>query len=138
MKKLFVVIIMFIIILSGVKTETNFSLLDYFSGEYTAYTEQNSSNGINLGFCYMNSNQNVEALIGESLVVKNLEIGSALSTLKAKVVKTEYLENDMIVIYAFSPLIDEKVKVFNTYVNLQIATSDDRSVIGWPLIMGSF
>lgn len=133
-----VVFIVFLIVLSGVKTN-NFSLLDYFSGDYTVYTSQdNDKNSLNLGFCYMNSKPSVSNVVGESIVIENLEIDSALKSLNARVVKTEYLEDGTTVIYAYSSLIDEKVEVFENYVNLQIATRKERSVIGWPLILGSY
>lgn len=138
MKKFFIVIIVFLIILGGVKTEADFTLLSYFSGEYTAYTEASTDNGINLGFCYMNSKPNSSSVVGESLVVENLEVGSALSELKAAVVKTEFLNDGTTVVYAYSPLINRRVEAFNHNVNLQIAIKEDVTIIGWPLILGSF
>ncbi len=139
MKKIAVIVIVFLIILSGIKTEKKFSLLNYFSGEYTVYTStQNEDNSINLGFCYMNTTPVQKNVIGESMVIKNLEISSALKTLSARVIKTEFLDDGTIVIYAFSNLIDESKNVFGQKVNLQIATKNDHSVIGWPLIFGSF
>ena len=138
MKKLAIVFIVFLIILNGVQTK-KFTLLDYFSGDYTAYTSLNkSSNATNLGFCYMYTTPNVDNIIGESIIVENLEVESAINSLKARVVKTEYLDDGTTVIYAYSSLIDEKVEVSEGYVNLQLAIKNDRTVIGWPLILGSF
>lgn len=138
MKKFFIVIIMFLILASSFQTR-DFSLLDYFDGDYTAYTEiSTNENSVDLGFCYMQRNlENKKYLVGESLKVYNFEIGSALSKLKAKVVKTEVV-NDEVVIYAYTSLIKDNVKVENKLVNLQIASKNDYSVIGWPLILGSF
>lgn len=139
MKKMIVVIIVFLIILSGFNLETNFSLLNYFSGDYLVYTSnENGENCVDLGFCYMNSKPVSECVVGESMVIKNFEIGSALDALNARVVKTEYFEDGTTVIYAFTNLIDDIVQVAGQRVNLQIATKDDRSVIGWPLILGSY
>ena len=139
MKKIAIVIVVFLIVLSGVKVEKDFSLLNYFSGEYTVYTsKQNGENGTSLGFCYMNTRPTKENVVGESIVINNLEVGDALSTLNARVVKTEYLEDGTAIIYAYSNLINDKVKISGRNVNLQIATRDDRSVIGWPLILGSY
>ena len=138
MKKISIVIIVFLIVLSGAKMEKNFSLLNYFSGEYTAYISNNVDGAINLGFCYMNSKPTSEKVLGESMVIENFEISSALEILNARVVKTEYLDDGTIVIYAFSNLIDETKEVFGQKVNLQIATRNERSVVGWPLIFGSF
>ncbi len=127
------------IVLGGVEKENSFSLLNYFSGEYTVYTStDNDKNGVNLGFCYMNSFPVNENVIGESMVIENLEISSALETLCARVIKTEYLDNGTIVIYAYSTLIEENRNIFGQKINLQIATQNEVSVIGWPLILGSF
>lgn len=139
MKKLMIVIFIFIIILAGKQERNSFSLLDYFSGEYTAYTSSESGqNCVDLGFCYMNSKPITNELIGESIVVQNFEVGSAIKVLNARVIKTECLEDGTNVIYAFTTLIDDKVKVDGENVNLQIATRNNTTVIGWPLILGSF
>ena len=139
MKKILVVIIIFLIVLSGVETKRNFTLLEYFSGEYIVYTSKdNSENSVDLGFCYMNSKPVTNNVIGESISIENLEVGSAITTLKARVIKTETLEDGTCVIYAYSSLIDENITVDGKKVNLQIATKGNRSVIGWPLILGSY
>lgn len=138
MKKLLVVIIVFLIILSRVEINSSFTLLDYFSGEYIAYTSQELDNSVDLGFCYMNVHPVDSEIIGESMVILNFEIGEAIDNLNAKVVKTEYLDDGTTVIYAYSKLINEKVEVDGKKVNLQIATKDERTVIGWPLIIGSY
>lgn len=139
MKKLMIVIIVFLIILSGAKQQKEFSLLDYFSGEYIAYTSQGESeDSIDLGFCYINSKPVKNNLIGESMVISNLELDSALSALHARVVKTEFLQDNTTVIYAYSGLIKDEVEVFGKQVNLQFALKQDKTIIGWPLILGSF
>ena len=139
MKKFAVTIFIFIVLLSCVNTKSQFSLLDYFSGEYTVYTSQGAGeNCVDLGFCYMNSNPVENNVVGESVVVNNLELGSALSILNARVVKTEYLEDGTTVIYAHTNKIREQVKVDGKNVNLQIANKGEKFVIGWPLILGSY
>ena len=138
MKKLIIVIFVFLILIAGKQDNMSFSLLDYFSGDYTVYTSSSTENGVDLGFCYMNSKPVSESIVGESLVVENFEVASAIDILNARVVKTEYLEDGTTVIYAYTNLINETVKVDNERVNLQIATKNDRTIIGWPLILGSF
>jgi len=138
MKKFMVVIVVFLVLLSASNQVNSFSLLNYFSGEYTAYTDSpNGENSVNLGFCYMNTTPS-ENLVGESMIIKNFEVSSALEILKARVVKTEYLNDGTIVIYAFTNLIKDQVRVDNHLVNLQIAEKQDYYVIGWPLILGSY
>ncbi len=139
MKKIIVVIIMFLIILNCSKNEKQFSLLSYFSGEYIAYTSVNGGEDcVDLGFCYVNTKPVKDCVIGESITIEDCEVSSALLKLNARVVKTEYLENGTTVIYAFSNLINEKVDVFGKNVNIQMAIKDNRTIIGWPLILGSF
>ena len=134
-----IVIIIFIVLLVGKDQTERFTLLDYFSGEYVAYTSSSSGDDcIDLGFCYMNSKPVTNGVIGESIVIHNLEIGDAINLLNARVLKTECLEDGTTVIYAYSNLIKDKVDLDGKKVNLQIANKNDRTVIGWPLILGSF
>jgi len=133
------VVIIFMILISGVSENSDFTLLDYFSGQYSAYTSVDSGEeSVDLGFCYINSAPVKENVVGESMVINNLEVGSALSALNARVVKTEYLDTGATVIYAYTNLISQDVNIDNEKVNLQIAHYGDYSVIGWPLILGSF
>ncbi len=139
MKKFCLVATLFVILLSG-RGEPQFSLTNYFSGEYVYYTETVvDEHSISLGFCYMNEGQSrVQNVIGESMRIDNFEPASAIKTLRAKVIKTEYIESGAVIIYAHTDLLDREVSVFNEKVNLQIAYYEDYSVIGWPLILGSF
>ena len=140
MKKFFIVIVMFFVLICSNNAEKDFTLLDYFSGEYTAYTEQSyNSCDLNLGFCYMqNAHVDKNKLIGESLIIYNFEPIHALKTLKASLVKTEVLDCGTTVMYAYTSMIKDNVKIENKKVNIQIAHYDDYTVIGWPLILGSF
>lgn len=134
-----VAIIMFLIVLGNAETKTDFTLLNYFDGEYTVYTNENvGSNSVDLGFCYMNSKPVSHHVIGESMVIQNLEVNAALDSLLARVVKTEFLEDGTIIIYAYTSLIEDNVQVEGNKVNLQIAQRDERFVVGWPLILGSY
>ncbi len=76
-------------------------------------------------------------LVGESMVIYNFEAGAAIKTLRATIIKTEVVNNATI-IYANSPLINSSVTIEGKKINLQIANYSDHSVIGWPLILGSF
>ncbi len=139
MKKILVCVIIFIVLLSGIP-EKEFSLLDYFEGDYVYYTNSPvSDKHINLGTCYMNygKTENV-SVVGESMTIQNFEPASAIKELSADIVKTECLEDGTIIIYAYSRLIPKKVEIEGKKVNLQIAYYEEYSVIGWPLILGSF
>lgn len=139
MKKLLVVVVMFLVVLSSFEPNANFSLLNYFSGDYTVYTSKRTGkDSIDLGFCYMSTKPVSDYVVGESIVIENLEVASALDKLNAIVVKTEYLEDGTVLIYAHTSLIEDVVKMSGKRVNLQIATNDQHSIIGWPLILGSY
>jgi len=136
MKKMLILIAIFIFLVSGVPHK-EFSLLDYFEGDYVCYSETENNQSLNLGACYM-TKENVSNKIGESLTVQNFEPSSALKELNAKVIKTEVLDSGAVVIYAYCSQIPRTIELFNSKVNLQIAYYDTHSVIGWPLILGSF
>ncbi len=141
MKKLFVVIIVFLILIGNIGYQKKFTLLDYFSGDYYAYSNDPiSDNYVYLGNCYMNYGKinSTEEIIGESMTIYNFEPVAAIEKLNAKIVFSEYLDNGASVIYAFSDNISRSVMVNNKRVNIQIAYYDDYSIIGWPLILGSF
>lgn len=131
--------LLFMVLLS-VPPKNNFTLLNYFDGEYLAYTSTPiSPEYIFTGSAYINYGKvDVKELIGESLTIKNLEVGAALKTLNARVIYSENLASGAMVIYAYSPKIHKNVKFNNKKVNLQIAVYNDYSVVGWPLILGSF
>lgn len=141
MKKILIALFLFVLLISTATTKNNFTLNDYFTGNYYAYTKTElDKNGTNLGSCYMYNCQikDVSLLVGESMVINNFEPANALKQLKAQVRKTEYLETGASVIYAYSPLINTDVEVDGKKVNLQIACYDNFCVVGWPLILGSF
>ena len=75
MKKLFVVIVVFLILIGNVGVKNNFTLLDYFDGEYYAYSNSPISNHyIFLGCCYMNIGEvNSNDIVGESMIIENFE-----------------------------------------------------------------
>ena len=75
MKKLFVVIVVFLILIGNVGVKNNFTLLDYFDGEYYAYSNSPISNHyIFLGSCYMNIGEvNSNDIVGESMIIENFE-----------------------------------------------------------------
>ncbi len=141
MKKILISLFLFILVIGGAQSNNDFTLANYFSGNYYAYTDiKLNSDSTFLGSCYMVNHQigDVTKLVGESMVINNFEPTAALKKLKAQVRKTEYLDTGASVIYAYSPLINKEVEIDNLKVNIQIACYDEYSVIGWPLILGSF
>lgn len=137
MKKFFVLLILLcILLLNSYSNQSNFSLSTYFkTGSITRYTHENTKNSI-LPNITINGNNK---LIGESIYFNNLNIDNALHTLLAKVEFTEYLiEKDLTIIYCSSPLVPRSVEIKNEIINLQIATCPEYTIIGWPMILGSF
>lgn len=134
MKKLFLVLAVFLLVLSQFQPSKSFSLLNYFSGEYIAYITDAEENLINFGYCNINTNPVNKDIVGETLTLYNCEVATALETLKASVVRTEYLENGATIIYAYTNLIDKKVEQFGEDVNIQVAVLNEKTIIGWPII----
>ena len=75
MKKFLIVIAVFLVLICSKNVENDFTLLDYFSGEYTSYTEEiENEESLNLGFCYMqNKGVDKNKLVGESLKIYNIK-----------------------------------------------------------------
>ena len=145
MKKIIVILILCMLFACSIFIEPKtFTLSDYFdSGVLHIYTRHPiNSTSIQLANTYMSTSKkgaNSKDIIGESLYFNNLEIESAIKTLKAKVKFTEYLkEQKLTIIYAYTSLINCYKTIDHIKVNLQISTCDEYSVIGWPLIYGSF
>ncbi len=141
MKKMIVVLFLFFLLVSNLGNDRkDFTLKNYASGEYTVYTNKEvNEDSIFLGTCYMTKCMNVpKNIIGESIKTSDTELVSLLNKLEAEIVKTENLDCGAVVISAYSPKIDEKIEIDGKNVNLQIASYTDYSIIGWPMIMGSF
>ena len=71
-------------------------------------------------------------------IIENFEPIAAIEELNAKILFTEFLGIGASVIYAYTDQIGRYVNVNGEKVNIQIAQYNDYSVIGWPLILGSF
>lgn len=81
---------------------------------------------------------NSNDIVGESMIIENFEPIAAIEELNAKILFTEFLDTGASVIYAYTDQIGRYVNVNGEKVNIQIAQYNDYSVIGWPLILGSF
>jgi len=145
MKKVIVILILCLLFACSIFVKPKeFTLTNYFdSGVLHIYSRRPlNETSISLAGTYMStSTKGLKKgdIVGESMYFDNLEVGSAIKTLKAKVKFTEYLdEQNLTLIYAYTNLIPKHKIVNNVKVNLQISTCDEYSVIGWPLIYGSF
>ena len=145
MKKVIVVLILCLMFACSIFIKpSEFSLQNYFdSGLLHIYTYRPiNETSIAITNMYMSTNNSgiqKGDIVGESLYFDNLEVGSAINKLKAKVKFSEYIEEqNLTLIYAYTGLIPKYEIVNNVKINLQISTCDEYSVIGWPLIYGSF
>ena len=145
MKKIIIILILTLLFACNIFIKPkDFSLGNYFdSGLLHIYTSRPiNETSIPITHLYMStSNKGITKgdIVGESLYFSDLEIDSALKKLKAKIKFTEYLdEQNLTLIYAHTSLISKYKMVNNVKINLQISTCNEYSVIGWPLIYGSF
>ena len=146
MKKIIVILVLCLLFACNIfiSPKKEFTLKDYFDSgilyTYTSYPINETS--IELVDTYMSTSTkgcNKDSVIGECLYFQNLEVNSALKTLKAKVKFTEYIESQhLTIIYAYSSLIPKHKTINNYKINLQISTCSEYSAIGWPVIYGSF
>ena len=134
MKKIVAIIIVFASLVANIKCR-DFSLLDYFTGDISYYSLTDNG-GADLTFCYKVSSKS-GSIIGESVKIENAELNSIISTLRARVIKTEWVE-DRCIVYAYSSLVPTSVRLFNENINIQIAYNDSSAIIGWPLIYGDY
>ena len=124
MKKICIILVLTVILgCSFFVKPKQFNLRSYFdSGILHIYTKQPiNETSIPLANLYMsttNKGANKNQIVGESLYFENLEVGSALTKLKATVKFTEYLENqNLTLIYAYTNLIP-KHEIINNVINL--------------------
>ena len=145
MKKIFIILILCLLFACSVFVKPkNFTLQDYFdAGILHIYTLRPiNETSIPLANTYMSTSKKglqPGDIIGESIYFNNLEVGDAIKKLKAKIKFTEYIdEQNLTIIYAYTNLISKNEIVNNIKINLQISVCDEYSIIGWPLIYGSF
>lgn len=145
MKKIIVILILCLTFACSIFIKPkDFSLQNYFdTGLLHIYTNRPiNETSIAITNLYMSTSKKGLTkgdIVGESLYFTNLEINSALTKLKAKVKFSEYIEEQSLtLIYAYSSLISKYEIINNVKINLQISTCNEYSVIGWPLIYGSF
>ena len=145
MKKIIIILILCMLFACSIFIRPNeFSLKNYFnSGTLHIYTTHPiNETSIQLTNSYISTSRKGATnkdIIGESLYFDNLEVGSAIKTLKAKIKFTEFIkEQNLTIIYAYTLLIPTSKIIDNIKINLQISTCNEYSVIGWPVIYGSF
>lgn len=105
--------------------------INHYSREMVIGGENYNCAGL---YCNTTTDPNTKVL-GESVEIEADKIYIYLSALKAKTMRTEYLQDlSMTIIYAFSPLIDAVCDD----TNIQLAIRGEKATLGWPMIYGSF
>lgn len=140
MKKILILIVLLLIlILNCAKTQDDFTLKDYFpTGQLTCYTDDAKQGSSKLLSSVYITNQH-KSVVGESIFLKNIEIDNAIKTLSAKVVLVETLkEQGLTLLFCHTNKVPTSVDYKGKKINIQIATCEDYTVIGWPMIIGSF
>ena len=138
MKKIIVLILLLtILVITGIEKKGEFSFASYFDyGELTVFRQSGGEAEI---LPNITTYKNDKAILGESMFFKNVEVNSLLKTLSANILWTEQIvEENLTILYCYSPNIPKTVRLNNNNINLQIATTDDYTVLGWPMILGSF
>lgn len=138
MKKILIfIVLLVIVILNFAYVKKDFSLRDYFpEGQITIFSNiQDCDNQEIIKDVYITQNRN--SVIGESVFLKNFEIGQILKILSAKVLSVEYLD-DLTILFCKTDKISKLVKHNGQKINLQIASCEDYTVVGWPMILGGF
>ena len=140
MKKFIILFIIFLIICCSTYIKHDFTLTSYFNtGTISYYTSTPNNNSTKLADTYLNTQKPSSNIIGESMYFTNIEVITAIKTLKAKLKFTEYLtEQNLTLIYCYTSLIPTYKYVKSHKINLQISVNDNYTIIGWPLIYGSF
>lgn len=117
------------LMLSAVGLRLRFCRLDaLIDGEYTAFASDDSVCVCSISKGY----ERVDTQGGASKVER------ILAKAKAKLIKTEKIDADLTVFYAYSPCLLKSVRLFGRNVNLMIALNGNSVVVGSPLIKGSY
>lgn len=110
------------------------STLSSFGEPYETYTQNNSSMAKiipteKLKYTFLKT--------GESIIIENQDLEQIFKNLEAETVFTE-TTSDGVSLYAYSKNIKNQIIINNKKVNLQIFVSKTKTVIGTPIIFGSF
>ena len=138
MKKFLILILLLaIIVVSGMGKKEEFSFSDYFDyGELTVYRQSDGENEILPNITTYINNQKI---LGESIYFENVEVGKIIQDLSAKLLFSEELiDENLTILYCYSPNIPKTAIVKGQEINLQIATGENYTVVGWPMILGGF
>ena len=126
MKRFCVFVGVICIMLCAIATRLYFNRLSTFlSGEYTAFNSDDLpfSPAISKGY--------------ERVDVQGNNVQDVIEKLKCKIIKIEQIE-DITIYYCYSPFILKSVYLFNNDINIMIARTGSKVVVGSPLIKGSF
>ena len=140
------------LIFYGVITPRQFGLENYFAGEYAFYSTDLVESPLvtrrqELGFSFIYFTRSEDAaelrrlftrIDGESITLDIKQSTSEiLKKLQARQVSRDRI-GDLTTIYAYSPKVPTYIIVDGERINIQIAQANNRTLIGFPIILGSF
>lgn len=127
MKRLCAFVGILCLMLSAVALRLYFCRLNVLiDGEYYAFAKNDEAS-----FCSISKGyERVD-------VSKETNVDDILNKLKAKIIRTEQVD-EITIYYAYSPCLLKRERLFGENINLMIAITPSKIVVGSPLIKGSY
>jgi hypothetical protein len=112
--------------LSAIATRLYFYRLDEFlEGEYTAFSKNDEIISVSISKGY------------ERVDMDGNKLDEVLEKLRCNIIKKEEVDG-ITIVYAYSPYLLKSVFIHSRSVNIMIALTEEKTVVGSPLIKGSF
>lgn len=131
-----VVFLMSVFCILALYQENSQSQLSAFGSPYEIYAQQNSSLAKIIRSTAI-ERQKIFFKTGESIIVSEQYENSILQLLDAKIVFKETSSRGTSV-YGYSKKLKNSINVKGQKINLQIFYGEDKTVLGSPIILGSF
>ena len=126
MKRFCVFVGVVCLMLSAIAVRLYFCRLNVFlEGEYTAFAKNDEVAQTSISKYY------------ERLDIEGNKFDEVIEKLRCKIIRKEEVEG-ITIVYAYSPFVLKSVFLFSHSVNIMIAITDSKTIVGAPLIKGSF
>ena len=126
MKRFCVFVGVVCLMLSAIAARLYFCRLNVFlDGEYTSFSRSDEVDNVSISKYY------------ERVDMDGDRFCEVVEKLKCNIIKKEEVDG-ITVVYAYSPYLLKSVFLFSRTVNIMIALTDSKTIVGAPLIKGSF
>ena len=126
MKRFCVFVGVICLMLSAIAVRLYFCRLNVFlGGEYTSFSRSDEVDNVSISKYY------------ERVDMDGDRFCEVVEKLKCNIIKKEEVDG-ITVVYAYSPYLLKSVFLFSRTVNIMIALTDSKTIVGAPLIKGSF